>query len=124
MLTLFSLYQKNITQIDKNYYKFVKNEISNENYLKNLLNKNKDKKFKNTIFIYGDSHATDLANALNLNNSKLEYNINLQNIDISCIKHINNKIQKFKNKISNKRCIDGQKSFEEIYLKKQIATIH
>lgn len=118
LLTLFSLYQKNITQIDKNYYKFVKNEISNENYLKNLLNKNKDKKFKNTIFIYGDSHATDLANALNLNNSKLEYNINLQNIDISCIKHINNKIQKFKNKISNKRCIDGQKSFEEIYLKK------
>lgn len=114
LLIIFSLYQKNITQIDKNYYKFITNEISNENYLKNLLNKNK--KFKNTIFIYGDSHATDLANAINLNNNKLEYNINLQNIDISCIKNINNKFQKFKNKILNKTCIQGQKSFEKIYL--------
>ena len=35
LLTLFSLYQKNITQIDSNYYKFINNEISNENYLKN-----------------------------------------------------------------------------------------
>ena len=118
LLTSFSLYQKNITQIDKNYYKFVNNEISNENYLKNLLNKNKNKKFKNTIFIYGDSHATDLANAINLNKENLEYNINLQNIDISCIKNKNNNFQKFKNKILNKTCTEGQKSFDEIYLNK------
>ena len=118
LLTLFSLYQKNITQIDSNYYKFINNEISNENYLKKLLKKNKNNKFKKKIFIFGDSHATDLANAINLNNNKLEYNINLQNIDISCIKNTNNKFQKFKNKILIKTCIDGQKSFKEIYLNK------
>ena len=116
LLIVFSFNQKKINKLDENFYQFISSENS-EKILSNLIN-NKVQNFESTIHIFGDSHATDTASSIYLNNEKLEYNINLQNIDISCIKGRNNYLQQFKNKVTSKNCIKGQETFQEIYLNK------